>query len=239
MSDSCQPTLEHLEAARRALAEFVERADIRLDRARPEDGYRATGDLVNASAQRKRQFGAGRRLAEDGLRALGLAETVGREGRLPVWPRGAVGSISHTGDVAAAVVTRTREFLGVGVDVERIARVRGPLARRILSPDEKATSVTARAGLSRAGLARVFSAKEAGYKAINPTTHHYIGFSEASIEFGTSRPAPVDGLGGLEFTIRYHGDNDASRRLHAGRGVSLLVGELVVSLFVIPAGELG
>ena len=79
--------------------------------------------------------------------------------------------------------------------------------------------------------ARIFGAKEAGYKAVNPQTDHFIGFQEATIDL----EAPDGNVSA--FDIRYHGTHARSRVLHNGRGISVLHDSVCTSLFVIPAIE--
>ncbi|RXX46928.1 hypothetical protein DCW30_04380 [Streptomyces alfalfae] len=109
------------------------------------------------------QFAAGRRAAAAALAAAGSAERTvprARDGR-PLFPPGFTGSISHTGRLAAAVVSPGAE--AVGVDIEsalippRVAAfvLREGERRRLLAP---AGPYTAR---------DLFAAKEAAFKAMN------------------------------------------------------------------------
>jgi enterobactin synthetase component D len=121
--------------------------------------------LQHAVAKRQSEFLAGRICAALALRAAGLPEVVGQNGRAPLWPVGAVGSISHSDSRVVAAVSR--DHAGLGVDCETIMPTdqARQLASMILTPAE-ATLQPETMGFA-AFLTLVFSAKEALYKAIS------------------------------------------------------------------------
>src|SRR5437016_3123123 len=82
-----------------------------------------------AIARRREVFALGRAAARDALGELGVVDVaIGRgEAGQPVWPPGIVGAISHSADVAVALVGRQAEYAGLGIDIEDLAR--GPSAR--------------------------------------------------------------------------------------------------------------
>lgn len=94
----------------------------------------------------------------------------------PALPSGWVGSVSHKGDRAAAIVAPAGDGW-VGVDLERAAAPRLDIAARILTPREQA----ALADRGRAVTLR-FAIKEAIYKAIDPHLRRYVGFTEVELE---------------------------------------------------------
>src|SRR5207244_6786257 len=64
----------------------------------------------------------GRAAAREALARLGHVgdEPIGRgAGGEPLWPEGIVGAISHSGELAVAVVGRRTDFAGIGIDLER------------------------------------------------------------------------------------------------------------------------
>ena len=146
---------------------------------------------------REKQFAAGRHCAHAAQKLLGYAaQPVLREGRKPVWPPGWCGSITHTGELAAAVASR--EVLALGIDLEDTTRMAPRLYERLFSRGE--TAAIEKLGGDAATV--MFSAKEAAYKAINAVTGLYIGFHEAEIE--------LDGASD-RFRFHYVGDNVANR----------------------------
>jgi enterobactin synthetase component D len=128
---------------------------------------------------RRREFVAGRAALHVALGDAGgdreapiLADDRGAPRLLPGW----VGSVSHKGGLAAALVAPAGDGW-VGVDVELAAPPRADIARRILTPREQAR-VPDR---GRAVTLR-FSIKEAIYKAIDPHLRRYVGFTEVELE---------------------------------------------------------
>lgn len=116
---------------------------------------------------RRSGFVDGRRAAASALGMLGRPGPVLRDGRLPLFPPGVRGSISHCpGGTAAGLVTRDPHVEAVGVDVERVGRLSAVGARRILTDGER---LRLPAGVAGERLATVvFSAKEALYKSVTP-----------------------------------------------------------------------
>src|SRR6202011_1274229 len=78
--------------------------------------------LRYATQQRQREFLAGRWCAEEALQCLGAGSThvAMAEDRAPIWPDGVVGSITHTGDFAAAAAAWAAARAGVGIYSEEI-----------------------------------------------------------------------------------------------------------------------
>ncbi len=178
-------------------------------------------DLVTGvSARRRAQFTTGRHLAHQALDALGLRHEplLSTESGAPRWPAGVTGSISHARSLAATVVSNTSRYAGVGIDLEQSTRVSERVARRVLTQNE----LDLLHNPSQAAV--LFSAKEAGYKAVNPLKGRYITFQEAEID--------VDWELG-QFTIRYLGSQPDNAVLEYGVGVFGFVGEHVITVFWI------
>ena len=64
------------------------------------------GDMVE---KRRLEFTHGRYCAHQAMQLLGMSVVAIPKGtdRAPVWPDGIIGSISHSGDTAAAVITQS------------------------------------------------------------------------------------------------------------------------------------
>jgi 4'-phosphopantetheinyl transferase EntD len=105
------------------------------------------------------------------------------EQRLPVWPDGTKGSITHARTYCGVAVARSRDTAAIGIDVEDVPRFRPDLFGHILSPREVKTNLH---GLStddrRASAAALFSAKEAFYKCLYPLTRTLLGFHDVDAE---------------------------------------------------------
>ena len=148
---------------------------------RPLDAIEEAALGPRAIERRRVLFALGRAVAHDGLRELGVADApIARgTGGEPLWPEEVVGAISHSNELAVAVVGRRRDYVGLGVDVEELAR--GPSARaaRLLCRPSEIGWVDLESGTER--LAMLFSAKEAIFKALYPIEHVWLGFTDAEL----------------------------------------------------------
>jgi len=139
--------------------------------------------LLSAAAKRKHEFLAGRRCAQNALRLAGCTEpgtlAMGKD-KLPQWPDGWRGSISHNNETAIAVATSTRFCTVIGVDLETWIdkAVAEEIHAQIAQPDELvlfSNHTPARA------LTLVFSAKETLYKALYPEVRQFRDFKAAHV----------------------------------------------------------
>ena len=129
---------------------------------------------------RMRRFRMGRAGAKRAMASLGVSPEslpVGRD-RAPVWPKGVVGSISHTEDVSIAVVARSEDFPAVGIDIEQSAEISPDQAAMIATPGELGA---AKVSGTDPGLL-LFSAKEAVYKCISRDIGRFIDFRDVVLE---------------------------------------------------------
>jgi 4'-phosphopantetheinyl transferase EntD len=129
-------------------------------------------------------FALGRAAARDALRELEGTEPVAiprAPSGEPVWPASIVGSISHSHEVAVAVVGRREDYAGLGVDVEDRARGPSPRAARLVCRPSEMDWVDPESGTDR--LARLFSAKEAVFKALFPIEQVWLGFADAELRW--------------------------------------------------------
>jgi 4'-phosphopantetheinyl transferase EntD len=134
-------------------------------------------------------FALGRAAARDALRQLGVdAVAIGRgTGGEPLWPAGVVGAISHSRDLAVAVAARRADYVGLGLDVEELARglpVRA--ARLVCRPSEMAWIEE---GSATERLTMLFSAKEAIFKALYPIERVWLDFADADLTWRGDRGA--------------------------------------------------
>src|ERR1700732_3989091 len=140
--------------------------------------------LRYATQKRQREFLAGRWCAEEALQCLGAGSThvAMAEDRAPIWPDGVVGSITHTGDFAAAAVARAADIAGLGIDSEQIIdpAAAGDIAD-ICMVDEP-TLFKAAYGRSFCEFCTfVFSAKESVFKCLFPLMRKFFEFSDVRI----------------------------------------------------------
>jgi len=137
---------------------------------------------------RREAFIGGRLVARRLLRELGIPETspIDRgSGDEPIFPAGVVGSISHTGDLVAAAISS--QFSGIGIDIEIYKPTLSPaLYKRLCSPEEIFT-LSEDPELRAVEILKIFSAKEAFYKAVYPGIRRYLGFRDVELKWDKDR----------------------------------------------------
>jgi len=138
---------------------------------------------------RRDSFILGRKAARIALKKFTLEDKifVGR-GALgePVWPEGFIGSISHTANWAICAVGSRKEIIGLGVDIEILAKKLNLKLSRRLSSDEESNffdSLNSNDEDKSQRLLRLFSAKEAFYKSVFPTTKEFLGFRDVELKW--------------------------------------------------------
>jgi 4'-phosphopantetheinyl transferase EntD len=131
-----------------------------------------------AVLSRRQQFTAGRQLARQAWQRLGQAPValLNDAQRVPVWPRGIVGTITHTHVWCAAAVAREGEVRGLGADVELATPLELGLWDRICRPEERAFLHAQPEPLPGLLAKAVFSAKESIYKALYPSVRVFLDF---------------------------------------------------------------
>lgn len=158
-----------------------------------ENGFVLPDALRNASMGRQIEFLAGRLCARDALERAGLpAFPPGRaEDRAPIWPKGATGSITHCGKIAAAVAASRNMYASIGLDIEAVQteQAAAHLGPEIMTDAE--ASVARSSGIEPGvAFSAIFSAKETLYKTLYPIARRHFYFADAeclslSMEKGT------------------------------------------------------
>ncbi|MDQ7069899.1 MAG: 4'-phosphopantetheinyl transferase superfamily protein [Rhodobacterales bacterium] len=147
--------------------------------------------IARATNARKQEFATGREAARLAMRRLGVtpAEIPMGADRAPVWPKGLRGSISHSGDICVAVVSRSDVFQSVGIDIETDTPLDDDLLDTICTDTEQRWLLKQDAN-ARGKLAKlIFSAKECAYKCQYPLSLEVIDFMafEISLNLGNHR----------------------------------------------------
>ena len=177
------------------------------------DDYREMGQT------RRDSFSSGRYCVRAVQTELGVpSQGIERIERAPIWPQGYTGSISHSPSLAVAVLSTS--LTGVGVDLERQGRVTGKIWPKVFIEEEAAWLAAAPEFCADL----MFSAKEAGYKAIYPLGQRFIGFHEARIEIDLARQ---------QFRIKYLGSHTANKLLDAGTGYWHRAQDHVLTIFTL------
>jgi 4'-phosphopantetheinyl transferase EntD len=140
--------------------------------------------VARAIERRRREVAAGRSCARRALARIGAPATaLPADGdRVPRWPRGVVGSITHTRGFCAAAVAWQRDLRALGIDAERaIETERADVMRLVATATEAAWLARLRDEQRAAGAGLVFSAKEALYKCQFPLTREMLEFSDVEL----------------------------------------------------------
>jgi 4'-phosphopantetheinyl transferase EntD len=141
--------------------------------------------VAEAVGPRVDQFTAGRVCARRALARLGAGVGVPLlqgEDRVPIWPEGFVGSITHTDSWCAAAVARASQVRAIGIDLEPATALKRSVMDRVCTPSELRWLSNAS---EPALLAKVvFSAKEAVYKCQYSLTREFLGFHALSLDLG-------------------------------------------------------
>jgi 4'-phosphopantetheinyl transferase EntD len=139
--------------------------------------------VASSSPARRREFALGRFCARAALIQMGAGDVViapGPDGA-PVWPAGIVGSITHTAGYAAAIVGSRSDFLGIGVDAERIGGVTEHLFPKLFDSQERALLATLDEEKRCLVSTIFFSAKEAYFKAWRPVNGKPLSFQDIHV----------------------------------------------------------
>ena len=167
--------------------------------------------LQGAVTKRKAEFIAGRYCAKTAIQRLPLQQSplqqsplqepplhqassqfsaigIG-EKRQPLWPRGIVGSITHSHGFAAAAVADTTSARSLGIDSEYMIneKTASNIACHILREEENYCDNQQLVDNDIAYLTLIFSAKESIFKCLHPLVHQYFDFKDATISLSTSK----------------------------------------------------
>lgn len=144
--------------------------------------------IERAAPRRAREILAGRVLARRALARLGIEghELLREEGRAPLWPRGVLGSISHTRERCAVAVARAGPILGIGLDIEEGRDLPERLLPYVCTEPERRWIESAL--LDPRELGRLFfSAKESVYKCQYPLRRRWLGFRDVELTLAEGR----------------------------------------------------
>ncbi|HEU4842782.1 MAG TPA: 4'-phosphopantetheinyl transferase superfamily protein [Burkholderiaceae bacterium] len=143
-------------------------------------------NIRNSVAKRQAEFIAGRICAQAALTEYGgdgHCVAIGSH-RQPLWPAGLIGSITHNGQYAAALVCPSHALLGVGIDIESVVsdEARQAMTELVVSPEE-AHFLRGAAGTLGFDclLTLVFSAKESFFKAAFAQVKEYFDFDAVRV----------------------------------------------------------
>ncbi|MEV7415236.1 4'-phosphopantetheinyl transferase superfamily protein [Streptomyces sp. NPDC089919] len=140
--------------------------------------------VARSVPERRREFATVRLCARRALARLGLPyEPLVPDGRgAPQWPRGVVGSMTHTAGYRAAAVARASDVVSLGIDAEPDRPLGGGVLGTIALPQERRAVAALAARRPDVNWDRVlFSAKESVFKTWYPLTRRELDFDEAVV----------------------------------------------------------
>ncbi|MFT4047574.1 MAG: 4'-phosphopantetheinyl transferase superfamily protein [Solimonas sp.] len=147
-------------------------------------GIECPPPLRRASRRRLATYLAGRLAAAAAQRELRRPdEPVGMSPeRLPEWPRGLCGSLSHTDRSAVCALASTSQYAAVGVDVERwLDDAQAATIADQVMDDAERRRFSGLGDSTAAFVTLLFSAKESLYKALYPSVRRYFDFLDAEV----------------------------------------------------------
>lgn len=138
---------------------------------------------THKAIERRKQRILGRYAATKAQELLGLKH-VGQVGTgmagEPLWPENICGSITHSGDMVIVAAALLKDYLSIGIDLQKIVELKKPIWKKIASEDElekmeKHDSLGHSQALQTLA---IFSAKECFYKTFYPLAHHRLSFKD-------------------------------------------------------------
>ncbi|MDR1063132.1 MAG: 4'-phosphopantetheinyl transferase superfamily protein [Azoarcus sp.] len=152
------------------------------ERLPPDSALRlALGEM---SVKRRTEFVAGRICAARSLRKMGIVAEfpLPMQDRLPAWPSGVLGSISHCATMAVAMTAMKSKYCALGVDVESLIDFDvAPEIQQSVCRDEELSGLERYVPCRARSLTVLFSAKEALYKALFPLIGKFEDFRAAEL----------------------------------------------------------
>ena len=139
--------------------------------------------LAKQSFQRLIDFCKGRYCAHRALEKMGypafpvLKDVHGA----PIWPAKIIGSISHSGAVAAAVAARKTHILGIGIDIQERGIFPAAVLSVLFHRDEVSSFLSIPANLSDLYAYSIFSAKESAIKCFYAASQYLANLNEIVI----------------------------------------------------------
>lgn len=187
--------------------------------------------VARAIERRRAEFAAGRGCARLALQTLGITPAALPQvpGGSVQWPDGVLGTISHNRTWCGAAAVRRGPVLGIGLDIETVARMSEGIAARVMTGPEKNFVDAGLPGERGLLQCLMFSAKEAIYKAV----FHLITIS---ISFDDAVVLPDPDAGCLDVRLSERLDGNLQRRgpLHLRTGLRVHDGDVFTAVTVVP-----
>lgn len=132
------------------------------------------------NAKRLDASGAARELSRQILAKIGFSNfsVLRAPTGEPVWPDGVVGSLAHDDEMAVAVIGRSKDYLGVGIDVETAVPLPGDIISLVRTPEDICGQYDSSPLADRI----LFCVKEAVYKAVYPLDRIILNYDDICVD---------------------------------------------------------
>lgn len=167
--------------------------------------------VKDAVSSRRTDYLAVRSCARMALAELGVppTEILNDEDRVPLWPEGIVGSLSHCPGYQVAAVAPSNRVCALGIDVEPNLALPAEVLRLVADEDEIAQLQGAKKARTAIAWDRLlFSAKESVFKAWFPRTREWLEFQDCHLTFDAQASNLTEG-GRFEAEIRVRHEGPA------------------------------
>lgn len=142
--------------------------------------------IASAAKKRRQEFTTVRTLARACLAQLGglPGPLLPDSDRVPLWPDGFVGSMTHCDGFRAAAAARVDDLVSIGIDAEPHDALPHGVLDAVTVPEEReGLAALAEQHAEIAWDRLIFSAKESVFKACFPLNGRWIDFTDCAIEF--------------------------------------------------------
>ncbi len=139
--------------------------------------------ITNFANKRLKDFSTGRFCARKAMEYLGYEphEILMGADKQPIWPKGIVGSISHTSKLTGAIVGLNSQIKAIGLDIETIGKINPEMWRLLYTENEKIFLNSLQPEQVAYYTTLFFSFKESFYKMQHPLTNTYLDFIDVEI----------------------------------------------------------
>lgn len=139
--------------------------------------------IKNACLKRKKEFTAGRNCSREALKHYGYYSfpVLSCPDRMPVFPSGLSGTITHTENYCAASIISKEEIISIGIDAEVNTPLDIDLRSYILLPDEQLMVLNFPTQSFNNWEKLIFSIKESFYKAYFQIHPKFLDFCEVKV----------------------------------------------------------
>ncbi|GLU29349.1 4'-phosphopantetheinyl transferase superfamily protein [Brucella sp. NBRC 12950] len=96
----------------------------------------------------------------------------------PLWPNGVVGSLAHDDEMAVAVIGRSKDYLGLGIDIETAVPLPDDIISLVRTPEDICGQYDSSALADRI----LFCVKEAVYKAVYPLDRIILNYDDICVD---------------------------------------------------------